>query len=168
MHAVCVLHVCVLHACSAYWDQKGIRSLETGVTGGCELWCRGWESNPGLLEEQPVLLAAESAFISLVWGFWLVYGYFILFYFILRQVLTMQLCVAWSSLWRWGWSWTQQRFTCLCLQVGRLSYVSWAQPCEHLWVKSLVIQQFNCECCKNLSFAKRGICSPDWPWIPDL
>jgi hypothetical protein len=34
-------------------------SLELGLTGGCELLCGCWESNPGPLKEQRVLLMTE-------------------------------------------------------------------------------------------------------------
>jgi hypothetical protein len=36
-----------------------IRFLRAGITDGCEPPCGGWESNPGPLEEQPVLLTTE-------------------------------------------------------------------------------------------------------------
>jgi hypothetical protein len=38
-------------------------SPETGVTDSCELPCRCRESNPGRLEEQPVLLTAEPSLL---------------------------------------------------------------------------------------------------------
>ena len=38
---------------------EGAESLGTRVTDSCELPCAGWESNPGLPEEQPVFLTAE-------------------------------------------------------------------------------------------------------------
>jgi hypothetical protein len=40
-----------------YW----IGSLGTGVTDGGNLLCGCWESNLGLLEEQPMLLTIESS-----------------------------------------------------------------------------------------------------------
>lgn len=39
--------------------QRGDEFLETEVIGGCELLCGWWESNPGLVQDQPVLFAAE-------------------------------------------------------------------------------------------------------------
>jgi hypothetical protein len=41
------------------WD---VWSAGTGVANGCELPCGCWESNPGLLEEHPVLLLAKPLF----------------------------------------------------------------------------------------------------------
>jgi hypothetical protein len=35
--------------------------LETGVTDSCELPCGCWETNPGSLEEQKVLLTDEPS-----------------------------------------------------------------------------------------------------------
>jgi hypothetical protein len=43
--------------CSAH----GIKYHEIVITGGCEPSCRFWESNPGSLEEQPVLLIIEPS-----------------------------------------------------------------------------------------------------------
>lgn len=42
-------------------SEEGVRSLGTGVTDDCEPphWC--WELNPGPLQEQQVLLTAESS-----------------------------------------------------------------------------------------------------------
>lgn len=37
-------------------------SHKTGVTESCGLPCGGWESKPGALEEQPVLLTVEPSF----------------------------------------------------------------------------------------------------------
>ena len=39
--------------------EEGIESPGTGVIDGCELPYGCWESNPGSLEEQLVLLTAE-------------------------------------------------------------------------------------------------------------
>ena len=36
--------------------EEGVGSPGTGITDGCEPPCGCWESNPGPLEEQPVLL----------------------------------------------------------------------------------------------------------------
>lgn len=38
-----------------------VQSGGTGVTDGCELPCGCWESNPGPLEKQPVLLTAAPS-----------------------------------------------------------------------------------------------------------
>lgn len=53
------------------------RSLRTGVSNGCELPCRCWESNPGLLERKLVLLMTES-FLQLCL-FW--FCFVLLFFF---------------------------------------------------------------------------------------
>lgn len=47
--------------CARYlWKTKeGVRSPGNGVTGACELPRVCWVRNPGLLEEQPVLLTME-------------------------------------------------------------------------------------------------------------
>ena len=37
---------------------EGVRSPGIGITDSCKLTYGGWELNPGLLEEQPVLLTA--------------------------------------------------------------------------------------------------------------
>ena len=57
------LLVSYLHTCVQYLQrpEEGIRSLGTGVTGGCELPCGCWELNPGPLEEQPVLVTTEPS-----------------------------------------------------------------------------------------------------------
>ena len=39
---------------------------DIGVTGGCELTCRHWESNLGPLKEQQVLQTAKQSFKSSV------------------------------------------------------------------------------------------------------
>jgi hypothetical protein len=41
--------------------KEGVRFPWTGVTDGCELPCGCWESNPGPLQEQPMLLTTELA-----------------------------------------------------------------------------------------------------------
>jgi hypothetical protein len=41
--------------------ENGIGSPETRIIDSCELPCGYWELNPGLLEEQPVLLTAETS-----------------------------------------------------------------------------------------------------------
>ena len=43
-------------------SEEGIRSPETGVTGGCEPPCRCWEPNSGPLQEQQMLLTAKPSF----------------------------------------------------------------------------------------------------------
>jgi hypothetical protein len=53
----------VLYQVCACWPknpQEGIRAPGTGVTDICESPHRFWESHLGHLEEQPVLLTAES------------------------------------------------------------------------------------------------------------
>ena len=47
---------------------KDSGSPASGVTDGCELPCGCWESNPGPLEEQPVLLTTEPALQPLLTG----------------------------------------------------------------------------------------------------
>ena len=54
---VCVPYVCLVQLT----PEEGIRLFWTVVSGGCKLPCGYWESNPGLLEEWPVLLAAGSS-----------------------------------------------------------------------------------------------------------
>lgn len=41
--------------------EEDIRCSGTGVADDCELLCGCWESNPGPLEEQPVVLATEPS-----------------------------------------------------------------------------------------------------------
>lgn len=57
------LYVCRCTMClsSAYNSQKVVGSSETGVTDSYELPCLCWESNPGSLENQPVLFIAITA-----------------------------------------------------------------------------------------------------------
>ena len=50
-------------------SDEGVRSPGTGVSGGYEPSCGCWEPNPGLREEQPVLLTAELSLQSSVWPF---------------------------------------------------------------------------------------------------
>ena len=52
----CLCTVCVQHL---QWPEEGAESPRIEVTGYWELPCRNWESNPGPLEEQPVLLTTE-------------------------------------------------------------------------------------------------------------
>ena len=55
------MHVCA-HTCRSHWKpEEGIGSSENGVTDSCELPCGCWESNPGPLEEQPVLFTVEPS-----------------------------------------------------------------------------------------------------------
>ena len=51
----------VHHGCAwcSWGPGKEIRFPGPGDRGGCELPCRSWELNPGLLREQQVLLTAE-------------------------------------------------------------------------------------------------------------
>lgn len=53
------LHVYPCTTCvpSACRDQKKELDPRSGVTDGCELWCRCWELNSGHLQEQQVLLS---------------------------------------------------------------------------------------------------------------
>ena len=51
--------------------EEGTESPETGATNGCELPRGCWESNPGPLEEQPVLLTIEQSpqpSLTYFWG----------------------------------------------------------------------------------------------------
>jgi hypothetical protein len=43
--------------------QKRVRSLETGVTDGCQVPCGCWELNLRPLEEQTVLLTGEPSLL---------------------------------------------------------------------------------------------------------
>jgi E3 ubiquitin-protein ligase NEDD4 len=53
-----VYHV---HAWCPQKSEKAIRSPGTVVTDCCELPCGCWKSNPGPVEEQPVLLTSEPS-----------------------------------------------------------------------------------------------------------
>lgn len=44
--------------------------LWNGLTGGYEPSCRSWELNPGSLQEQPMLFAAEPSLLFLNQDFW--------------------------------------------------------------------------------------------------
>ena len=58
------MNACAPLACSFHSGQKrDSGSPETVVTDGCELPPGCWQLNPGLLEEQPVLLTTESGFL---------------------------------------------------------------------------------------------------------
>lgn len=48
----------------AQGSQKEVSEPLEPVPDGCEQTCRCWELNPGLLEEQPVLLTTEPCFQS--------------------------------------------------------------------------------------------------------
>jgi hypothetical protein len=61
-----------------------------GVTDGCELPCGCWELNPGLLEEQPVLLAAEPS-VKALEG--LLFWVFCLFVLMCMSVLLSCMCM---------------------------------------------------------------------------
>ena len=55
--------MCVLHHVPVWGHQNpedGVRSSGTGAVDGCHPPC-GWELNPGLMEEQPVLFTAEPS-----------------------------------------------------------------------------------------------------------
>lgn len=49
------------HVCSLFpkRPEESVMSLGAGVTYGCELPCRCWKLNPGLLKEQQVLLTTR-------------------------------------------------------------------------------------------------------------
>ena len=59
---VLCLHVCLC---------EGVGYSGAGVTDRCELPCGCWELNPGLLEEQSVLLTTEPPLQPLVFFFFL-------------------------------------------------------------------------------------------------
>lgn len=48
--------MCITCMPSTYGDQKNVRSLETGVTEGCELSFGFWEPSLGLLQDHQVFL----------------------------------------------------------------------------------------------------------------
>ena len=58
-----VLSDCVsvynVHVCHPQRLEEGVRSVSISIIDGCELPCGCWDLNPGLLEEQPVLLTSE-------------------------------------------------------------------------------------------------------------
>jgi hypothetical protein len=60
----CFAHMHFYHMCtwSLWRSDEGIKSPGTGVTGACEHQYGCWELNPGLLQEQPVLLASDPSF----------------------------------------------------------------------------------------------------------
>lgn len=59
---VVVLHVCAPQACLEPTKVKrGYQSPGTGIVDSCELPCQYWESNPGPLQEQPVLLTGAKS-----------------------------------------------------------------------------------------------------------
>lgn len=55
------LHICLFTICMQKPTEvrRGMRSAGTGVTNGCEPQYGCWESSPGSLEEQLVLLTLE-------------------------------------------------------------------------------------------------------------
>lgn len=55
-----------MHAWSPKSPEEGVRSPRTGVIDGCESPCGPWESNPGHLEEEPMLLTIEPSILPLV------------------------------------------------------------------------------------------------------
>lgn len=54
------MSVCRVCARCLWRLEKGVGAPGTEVTDGCKLPCRCWVSNPGPLEQQPVLVNAES------------------------------------------------------------------------------------------------------------
>jgi hypothetical protein len=68
-----VWSACMPVYCMLAWllwkSKEGSRSPGAGVTDICELPHRCWESNLGLLEEQPVLLTASVSTAPII-GFW--------------------------------------------------------------------------------------------------
>lgn len=56
------MYICVSHVYSTHRDQKRTLALPgTGVADSCELPSGSWKPNPGLLEEQLVLLTASRS-----------------------------------------------------------------------------------------------------------
>ena len=49
--------------------EKGVGSLGSRVTAGCELSCGCWESNLGPLEKQPVCSSTEPSLQPQSWAF---------------------------------------------------------------------------------------------------
>lgn len=68
---VCVMYVHHVYAWCTRRPEEGIKSLETGVTNGCQPPEGCWEPNPGPLQEQPALLGLNhlSSPQQLVWYF---------------------------------------------------------------------------------------------------
>ena len=58
--ATCTFLYCI-HTWSPREPEEGVDPLEPGDTDGCELRGGCWESNPGPLEEQPVLWPAKQS-----------------------------------------------------------------------------------------------------------
>lgn len=54
------LSVCALQACTAHRGQKRVLALGLELKIGCEQLFECWESNVRPLEEQPVLITAET------------------------------------------------------------------------------------------------------------
>lgn len=50
-----------MHAWCLKGPEECVGSFETGVKDRCETLCECWELNPDCLEEQPVLLTAETS-----------------------------------------------------------------------------------------------------------
>ena len=65
---VCLHH---MHAWYPRRPEEGTGSPEIGVTDGCELPCRCWESNPSPLQKQQVLLTAEPTLQSFTLFFYM-------------------------------------------------------------------------------------------------
>lgn len=66
------MYICALpHACNAFRGQKDIRSPGIGVTHVCKLPCWSHGSSPAPLEEQPVFIAVNLLFCSLLKVFYI-------------------------------------------------------------------------------------------------
>ena len=57
------MDICAPHACPRR-PEEGVRFPKTGVTDSYERSCECWELNPGLEEEQRVLLTSETSLQS--------------------------------------------------------------------------------------------------------
>lgn len=55
------MHMYHMHAWCLQRTDKGIGSLEPGITDGCEPRCGCWELNPSPLQEQHAILTAEPS-----------------------------------------------------------------------------------------------------------
>ncbi|EDL01779.1 mCG144933, partial [Mus musculus] len=82
--------------------EEGVRSLETRVTGSSEQSGGYWESNPGPLDEQPVLLTTEPSLSPLEScccsvTFIYLFIYLFTYLFIYRVHMCMCLCVGMSQ-----------------------------------------------------------------------
>lgn len=59
------MYICTAQCSVAMGLEEGFRSPGTGVSDGCELSGRCWNTNPESLEAQPVLLTPEPSLQSL-------------------------------------------------------------------------------------------------------